>query len=234
MWANYFLSIRKKYTMRVSTKTPLIINLDGKNTTKNKEINILETYKGGFRSTLETSAKYFSNKYECLCILGGDEISFIFENPMVLINDLNNEQDNFTSEIISVFSQYFFDYFNNFYDKDKIFWHGKCFSIHNAKIHSFIKYKSKLIHVLSTTYFLKKNGIRNAGNIKLEEKIKMCEQYNDYKKIKEIEKGTLYFKGNKIDLEEFLKGNINTIYETNNVNVEFKNNIDDVDIEFDI
>lgn len=112
MWNNYFLQIRKKYSMRVSSKEPLIINFDGKDVTKNKDFNILEEYKGSFRYAICLAAKYFSNKYKCLCIYGGDEISFIFENPMDLINDINSDNNTFSTEIISVFSQYFFDYFN--------------------------------------------------------------------------------------------------------------------------
>ena len=41
MWNNYFYQIRKKYSMRLSTKNPLVINLDGKDVTKNKNMNII-------------------------------------------------------------------------------------------------------------------------------------------------------------------------------------------------
>ena len=208
MWNNYFYQIRKKYSMRLSTKTPLVINLDGKDVTKNKTLNIIDLYDSSFLENLEKSAKYFSEKYQCIAIFGADEISFIFENPLDLFNDLNSDNSNYSTEIISVFSQYFYDYFNKFDIHRKIFWHGKCFSIPNGKIKSYIKYKSKLIQVLVTTYFLKKHNIVDAGRIPLQDKLSKCKQYNDYLKIENIQKGILYYNGNKIDIEEFLNGNI--------------------------
>ena len=208
MWNNYFYQIRKKYSMRLSTKTPLVINLDGKNVTKNKSLNIIDLYNSSFLENLEKSAKYFTKKYQCISILGADEISFIFENPIDLINDLNSDNSNYSTEIISVFSQYFYDYFNNFNQHRKIFWHGKCFSIPNEKIKSYIKYKSKLIEVLVTTYFLKKHNIGDAGKIPLQEKKSMCKKYDDYAKIENIKKGILFYNGNKIDINEYLNGNI--------------------------
>ena len=223
MWNNYFLQIRKKYSMRVSTKTPLVINLDGKNITKNKNINILEKYKGSFRDALEKTAIYFSKKYKCLSILGADEVSFIFENPMILIEDLNDDKDNFSTEIISLFSQYFFDYFNNIYNFERIYWHGKCYSIPNDKIISFIKYKSRLIQVLTTTYFLKFNGIKNAGIIGISEKLKKCDEFNEYIKFKPIEKGLLFLEGQNISIEDFINGNIVEIFSLPNDSIIEKN-----------
>ena len=208
MWNNYFGQIRKKYSMRISTKEPLIINLDGRNVTKNKDIDI---YEGSILVSLEKSVKYFTEKYSCLSIFGADEVSFIFEEPMKLVNDLNTDQNTYSNEIISVFSQYFYDYFNHFDSHKKVFWHGKCYSIHSEKIKSYIKYKSKLIQVLITTYFLKKKNLPDAGKIPLSEKVKKCNEYEEYKQVKDIEKGILYYKGKKIDLEEFLKGNIKEI-----------------------
>ena len=59
MWNNYFFQIQKKYVMRVSTKKPLVIRLDGKGITKNKGINLFYDYKGRFSDALISSAKYF-------------------------------------------------------------------------------------------------------------------------------------------------------------------------------
>ena len=98
--------------MRVSFKNPLVIRLDGKDVTKNKKYDLLNNYEGNFRNTLEKTAEFFTRKYKCLAILGSDEISFIFTDPLVVISDLDKEKWNTSNEIISVFSQYFFDYFN--------------------------------------------------------------------------------------------------------------------------
>ncbi len=124
---------------------------------------------------------------------------------------MNTDKSNYSTEIISVFSQYFYDYYNKFDIHRKIFWHGKCFSIPEEKVKSYIKYKSKLIQVLVTTYFLKKKGIVDAGKIPLKDKLNMCKKYNDYITISNIENGKLYFNGHRIDINEFLKGNIKVL-----------------------
>ena len=211
MWNNYFYQIRKKYSMRLSTKRPLVVNFDGKNVTGNKTINIIDLYNQSFLDNLEKTVQYFSERYNCLSIFGADEVSFIIKNPMLLINDLNSDKSNYSTEVISVFSQYFYDYYNKFDIHRKIFWHGKCFSIPDDKIKSYIKYKSKLIEVLVDTYFLKRKGIIDAGKISLKAKKEMCKEYSDYSKIADIERGKLYYNGYRIDLDEFLKGNIKKI-----------------------
>lgn len=226
MWSNYFLQIRNKYTMRVSTKEPLVINLDGKDVTKDSNINITDKRKGGFFQAFDETAKYFSNKYNCLAFFGADEISFIFQDPMVLINDINSDGNNYTTEIASVFSQMFYDLFNNIYTGYKVYWHTKCFSIKKEKVVSFIKYKSKLFEVLKTTYFLKRRGINNPGVINLEEKYKLCRKYEDFANELDDIKGTLYLSGTKIDLNEYIKGNI--VERTNNS----YDDLDEVEIDF--
>ena len=61
MWHSYFGKIQKKYSMRLSNVNPLVIRLDGKDVTKNKEnIDILENYKSSFYNVMCESAKYFS------------------------------------------------------------------------------------------------------------------------------------------------------------------------------
>ena len=222
MWNNYFLQIKKKYNMKVSTKKPLVINLDGKDITKNREFNILELYKGGFRHVIEKCAIYFTEKYDCIAICGADEISFILEDPMKLVDDINSDSNTCSTEIMSIFSQMFFDYFNKFYDGETVFWHGKCYSINDEKIMSFIKYKSRLIEVLTTTYYLKRNAVSDAGNISLLEKKKLCDTFVDYAKLKQIEKGRIYKKGKRLDIDEYLKGKIVEI--NNDMNEKESNN----------
>ena len=91
MWNSYFFQIQSKYSMRVSFKNPLVIRLDGKDVTKNKKYDLLNNYEGNFRNTLEITAEFFTKKYKCLAILGSDEISFIFTDPLVVISDLDKE-----------------------------------------------------------------------------------------------------------------------------------------------
>lgn len=215
-WNDYFANLRNKYNMRVSSKNPLIINLDGKNITKGGIFSLLDnTSNNSFLGVMEKTVEYFTRKYNCISIFGTDEVSFIFEDPMILINDINSKENKKTDEIISMFSQYFFDYFNTLNEKEKIYWHGECFSIPAGKVNSYILYKMKSIKNVLTTYFLKKNGVKDAGKIKLEQKIEECKKYDYYESnLKDILNGILYYKGERIDNEEYLQGNIKVISKT--------------------
>lgn len=213
MWNSYFFQIQSKYSMRVSFKNPLVIRLDGKDVTKNKKYDLLNNYEGNFRNTLERTAEFFTKKYKCLAILGSDEISFIFTDPLVVISDLDKEKWNTSNEIISVFSQYFFDYFNEHNKQSKVFWHGKCFSIRNEKINSYIKFRSSIIKNVMTTYFLSKYNIK-MGKEKQEKREIECKKLQGYEVLEDIQNGVLYLEGDRIDITEFYKGNIKKVKST--------------------
>ena len=213
MWNSYFFQIQSKYSMRVSFKNPLVIRLDGKDVTKNKKYDLLNNYEGNFRNTLEKTAEFFTRKYKCLAILGSDEISFIFTDPLVVISDLDKEKWNTSNEIISVFSQYFFDYFNEHNKQSKVFWHGKCFSIRNEKINSYIKFRSGIIKNVMTTYFLSKYNIK-MGKEKQEKREIECKKLQGYEVLEDIQNGVLYLVGDRIDIIEFYKGNIKKVKST--------------------
>lgn len=213
MWNSYFFQIQSKYSMRVSFKNPLVIRLDGKDVTKNKKYDLLNNYEGNFRNTLEKTAEFFTRKYKCLAILGTDEISFIFTDPLVVISDLDKEKWNTSNEIISVFSQYFFDYFNEHNKQSKVFWHGKCFSIRNEKINSYIKFRSSIIKNVMTTYFLSKYNIK-MGKEKQEKREIECKKLQGYEVLEDIQDGVLYLEGDRIDIIEFYKGNIKKVKST--------------------
>lgn len=207
MWNNYFFQIQKKYNIRVSTKEPLVIRFDGKGITRNKEINFLDDYKGAFSHSLEETARYFTEKYDAFSIFGSDEISFVFLNPMEVIVDLDpSDNSTYSNEIIALFSQYFFNYFNSLNKHYKIFWHGKCFSIKKDKLISYFKYRVGIIKNVMTTYFLKRKELK-MGNHKMEEKLRKCKEFEDYDRLEKIVNGTLYYKGKKIDLEKYLETN---------------------------
>lgn len=213
MWNSYFFQIQSKYSMRMSFKNPLVIRLDGKDVTKNKKYDLLNNYEGNFRNTLERTAEFFTRKYKCLAILGSDEISFIFTDPLVVISDLDKEKWNTSNEIISVFSQYFFDYFNEHNKQSKVFWHGKCFSIRNEKINSYIKFRSSIIKNVMTTYFLSKYNIK-MGKEKQEKREIECKKLQGYEVLEDIQNGVLYLEGDRIDIIEFYKGNIKKVKST--------------------
>lgn len=215
MWHNYFFQIQRKYDMRISFNKPLVIRLDGKNATKNRSNDFFHDYEGTFLHCLKKTAKYFSEKYHCLAIFGSDEVSFIFQNPLIVIEDLDKEKNNCTNEIICLFSQYFFEYFNSLREGAKIFWHGKCFSINEDKLSSYLKYRSKIIkNVLTTSFLIKKNDYTGNENMKIKDQ--KCQSYSDYSTLEKVQDGILFLNGNQIDLNEYYNGNISYI-ENNNL-----------------
>lgn len=233
MWNNYFFQLQKKYNMRLSTKEPLVVRFDGRQVTKNKDINLMDNYSGSFFYSLEKTAEYFSSRYHCFAIFGSDEISFIVLDPNIVVEDLEpSDKTTHSHEIIALFSQYFFDYFNHFDMHKKIFWHGKCFSIPNGKVTSYIKYRSGIIKNVLVTYFAKRNSI-NDSSLSLEEKLNVCKNIPNYKVLEEIQEGILYYDGKKINLTDYLvKGEINEVIGSDNTKTKEKYiDIDDIDIE---
>lgn len=236
MWHSYFFGLQKKYNMRISKKEPLVIRLDGQNVTKDKTINLIDEYSNSFYKAISDAAWYFSKKYNCYCVFGSDEISFIFPNPELLIEEYSpDDKSDYSNEITSLFSQYFFDYFNNFYKNKKIFWHAKSFSIPSGKIGSYVKYRSNIIENVLITYFLIRNDVY-VPNIKLEDNRKKCLEIKSFESLKNRIKGELYFCDNKFDLNKFVFENeLIRIEESNdNENVNNADNVDDVDIVIDI
>lgn len=218
-WFNYFSNMRNKYNMRVSANKPIVIFLDAKDSSKNNR-TLLKGKKDGFFDSMGETAKYFTKRYHCISIWGTDEISFIIEDTDNFIDSINNEKNYRTHDIASIFSQYFFEYFNRIYEGETVYWHCKCFNIAKEKVQSYIQFKSNGILKGITSIFLKQNGIRNAYGIKLEEKLKMCKNYETYSLIEEYKDGVLYINGDKIDLNEYFKGNI-VILEEKKDTVEF-------------
>ena len=213
MWHSYFHRIENKYQMRISLNRELVIRLDARNITKSRNLSLVEKRENSFLDCFERTVKLFTSKYDCLCFFGADEASFIFEKPEILLDDLNiDKQKNArTNDIIALFSQEFFNYFNNLYNAEKIFWHGMCFSIEKEKVNSYIKFRTSIVRNVMTTYFLKRMMIKDAGSIKMQERIKKNEKYSAYESVRELEKGILYLNGQRIDKEEFLNGNIKVI-----------------------
>lgn len=206
-WFNYFSNMRKKYNMRVSANKPLVLFLDAKDSAKSHR-ELLQNKPNDFFYAMGKTAEFFSKKYNCIAIYGTDEISFIIEDTNNFIDSINNEKSYRTHDIVSIFSQYFFEKFNSVYDGEIVYWHCKCFSIAKEKVNSYLKFKSKGILKGITAIFLKKQGVKNANGIKLVQKIKMCNSYKAYKNLKEYENGVLYFDGKKVDVNEYINGNI--------------------------
>ena len=78
MWNNYFYNIQKKYSMRISSKKPLVIRLDGKEVTRNKNINLFDCSDNGFLDALKKTASFFTQKYSCYAILALMKLALFF------------------------------------------------------------------------------------------------------------------------------------------------------------
>ena len=216
-WVNYFSNMRNKYNTRVSKNKVLIIFLDAKDSSKN-HINLFKGSNDDFFISVQKTAKFFTQRYNCLSILGTDEISFIFENSDELINTINNEKKYRTHDIVSIFSQYFFEHFNDIYTKQTIYWHCNCFNIPKEKINSYLIYKSRGILKGTTAYFLKQKGIKNPNGIKLDKKLELFYSYEDHTLIEDYKEGLLYLNGSQISFDEYINGNIQKIDTPKNTN----------------
>lgn len=214
-WFNYFCNMRHKYNMRISAKKPLVIFLDAKDSSKYKR-NLMKGYENDFFDCMCKTAKYFTQKYNCVSIWGTDEISFIIDDVDTFIDSINNDKTFRSHDIVSVFSQYFFEYFNGVYKSGPVYWHCKCFNISPEKKMSYIKFKSHGLLKGITSNFLKQNGVKNAARIRLDEKLKMCEEYENFSSISDYKYGVLYLNGQKIDVNDYFDGKITVLDETNN------------------
>lgn len=226
-WFNYFNNIRNKYNTRLSKSKAIVLFLDAKDSTKN-HVNLFKGDDNDFFNVLQEAAIYFTKKYNCIALAGTDEISLIIEDTDRFIDTINNEKKFRTHDTVSVFSQYFFEFFNERY-KGKIFWHCNCFNIQKEKILSYLKYKSAGILKGSTAYFLKHKGVKNPYGIKLEEKLKIFATYEDSNIIDDYKEGILYLSGSRIDIEEYFKGNVVKISKSDSNSSDNFISLDDFD-----
>ena len=123
-WSNYFINIQNKYDLKMGVNKPIAILLDGKDITKSKKHNLLDESKESFNDIFEQTIKFFSDKFNCLAISGVDEVSFVFENGKELKKLIPNGKYK-AQEIVSLFSQEFYKYFNERYINGLIYWHCK-------------------------------------------------------------------------------------------------------------
>lgn len=202
-WSNYFLNIQNKYNLKINVNKPIVIFIDGKDITKNLKYNLIQEDKGSFNDIFEQTITHFSEKFNCIAISGVDEVSFVLKNSKELGEKMYRAQ-----EIVSLFSQYFYKYFNDKYTNSPVYWHCKCSNIPKGKIKSYIKYRSLTIHELYLTYFLKRKQVKDAGKIPLNEKEEKCNEIDEYKEIERYSRGRLYINGKQIELESFLNDKI--------------------------
>lgn len=212
-WINYFDNISNKYNLKMNKNNTIVIFIDGKDITKSSKHNLIIENKNSFNDILEQTVKYFSKKLDCISILGVDEVSFII-NDWKKLKEFIPLRKYRSHDLVSIFSQHFYKYFNDRYSNGPVYWHCKCSNIPKEKLKSYIKFRSLTILELNLTYYLKRKNFKNAGNINLSEKKQKCEEFSDYKEFKKIENGKLYISDQKIDIESFLNDKIVKLPET--------------------
>lgn len=206
-WNDYFGKIENKYNLKMNSNNPIVIFVDGKDITKSFKYNLIAETQNSFNDIFEQTIKYFSNKFECIAISGADEASFIFDDSKKIKKFISARKYK-AHEIVSIFSQHFYKYFNDRYANGPVYWHCKCSNIPKGKIKSYLKYRSMNIFELELTYFLKRKQFKDAGKIALTEKEQICNEMADYKEIKKFAKGKLYIGGQQVDLAAFLNNQI--------------------------
>lgn len=213
MWNDYFGNIENKYDLKINKHAPIVIFIDGKDITKSFKYNLISETKNSFNDIFEQTVKHFSKELDCIAISGVDEVSFIFEDSEK-IQEVVPKRRYKAHEIVSIFSQHFYKYFNDRYTNGPVYWHCKCSNIPKGKIKSYIKYRSLTILELTLTYFLKREQVKNAGKISLAEKIKKCNEIAVYKDIESFERGRIYIGGRQVDLASFFNNQIINVPET--------------------
>ena len=138
-WNNYFGNIENKYNLKMTDSKPIVIFLDAKDITKSMNHNLITENKNSFNDIFEQTIKYFTIKLNCMAISGVDEVSFIFEDGKKIKEFVASKKYK-AHELVSVFSQCFYKYFNDRYKSEPIYWQCKCSNIPKGKINSYIKF----------------------------------------------------------------------------------------------
>lgn len=115
-WFNYYGNIRNKYDVRVSINKPLTVSLSAKFLSQN-ERDLLINKENNFFDSMKKTVKFLTIKYNCIAICGSNKISFIIEDVESFAGSIHNDKKYRVHDITSVFSQYFFECFNNLYSR---------------------------------------------------------------------------------------------------------------------
>ena len=203
MGFNYFGFMQDKYSTNISTSKASIIKLDGKDVTKNLNINMFDNNDGGFAYALINTAKYLSHKYNALVFVSTDEISLLFCNSKELESIFGTTK---TQKISSLFSQDVARFFNTQYKGySYIYFDAKTFCIPYEKIKSYINYTQKNTYCVSNTYIAKRclpKSLRH--NVSLDTLCNNLEnvKINIDRECEYFKSGLIFFKGKKINREK--------------------------------
>lgn len=153
---NFFKNIENRYKNKISLKKPLVLRLDGKGVTKNPNIDLTDDNEGSFSYALQKTGKYISNKYRCITYMSNDELSIVFEKPIIIKKMLKTTD---IQKINSLLSQEIFYIFNKYIltETEPIYFDCRCFNIPENKVMSYLKYRYKSSYNTSIQYFAKRS-----------------------------------------------------------------------------
>ena len=226
---NIYEKSENRYKTRLSTKYPVVIRFDGKNTGK-YEIDTLSLDEGSYLWALKETIRDLSKKYIDAIVYGqGDEINLVFLNPKPF-----KQFDYSTQKISSLFGQEIFYIFNKYYTKQEIkksdnfeiydiaksegllkkvpiFFDTRSFSILPNSFRHYVFYRFTLARNYRVSYMIKSKGINSEVYLSktLKEKENILKQFGgiDLDTFSPEQKnGILGFRGSLIGLSEKIEG----------------------------
>lgn len=206
----FFSKIENKYNIGLNKQRPIIIRLDARNTTKNRNINLLDESKNTFSYALKQASKELSNKYPYFLIyIAADEVNIIVLNTKSLLTKMkSNYAQEISSHIVQEFSHLFHKYYKEF-----IIFDSRAFSIYKDNINSYLIYRKHTNCTVLLSYYLTR--IRNVNIFKMsyEEMFDYgMKNFEDFNKRTSYQKeGIIYYKGFEVFIEDYLQSSLEEI-----------------------
>lgn len=205
---DFFSKIENKYNIALKRNRGIIIRLDARNTTKNRNLNLLDE-QSGFTYAFKKASLEFSKKYPFIMIYTAvDEVNFFIADSKRLFEQMKS---NYAQEVTAVISQEFSYLFHKNYDSFVRF-AGRSFSVYKDNFNSYLIYRKHTNVCVLTTYFLKHYGFYTNKKTYIEmNEIGM--KIEEYKNRTSYQKeGSIFYKGMIFEVEDVLnKGMDNLI-----------------------
>lgn len=204
---DFFSKIENKYNITLKKNREIIVRLDARNTTKNRNLNLLDE-EHSFTYALKMASLEFSKKHPYLFIYTAvDEVNFLVLDSKRLFEQMKG---NYAQEITAVISQEFSYLFHKHYDSFVRF-AGRSFSVYKDNFNSYLILRKHTNVSVLTAYFLKHNGI-NTHNKTYEEMNKIGMKYEKYRNRTAYQKeGIIFYKGLTFEIEDVLTKGIENL-----------------------
>ena len=218
---NFFSKIENKYNIALKKDRCIILRYDARNTTKNKNINLLKEDEGSFAYALKKATEELTKKYNCLAYIASDEINLIILDTKKFLKYFKS---NYAQEITASISQELSFLFHKNYKKNFIIFAGRAFSVYRDNINSYLIYRKHTNVSVLTVYYIKrysKNYInfQNKSFLELDEiASKNIEGYNErtlYQK-----EGICYLNGNEYPIETILTNDLKLLIINTSIRID--------------